>query len=261
MNDTKVTIFGKTVDISAASIEGRRSENEDSAGWIAKTRDGTSGEILGIKKIHSNASVKDEILFCILCDGMGGLSNGKAMSSEVVSRSIEWVQKSIFEDSQEVFIGYRNFLFFLEKELMEKYPQSGTTVVILFGYKGEWHSMHIGDSRCYSITKKNIWRTKDHSPVEKLYQTGLIEEFEMNTHPMKNVISAFIGGGHSTKLELNKLQNFKKSVLCSDGAYGYMTLDQFRCLILESQCAEEIVQCAYDLESKDNISVIQVNVE
>jgi len=255
----KITIFGTEREITAASTTGQRSENQDSVGWIAMTKNGTRGEIVDGKVIKNNTHSENEILFCILCDGMGGLEDGKAMSEAVVTESLSWVQKRKFDEPKDVFMGYRNYLHDLEKELMGKYPNSGTTVAVLFAYQNEWFSMHLGDSRIYTIHRGNIERTRDHSPVEELFRSGVISEDEMNDHPMKNMISSYVGGGKVSNLTFSELGNFDKAVVCSDGAYGYMSIEAFERLITSSDTADEIIAEAFSKGSKDNISAIVVN--
>lgn len=253
-----IVISGQRIALSVASITGRREENEDSAGWVAITDKGTCGEIANEGAIESDTISDNGLLFSIVCDGMGGLEHGKAVSTLVVKSSLEWIQKNRFEDADDIFIAYREFLHGLEEEIMSTYPKSGTTVVVCFFFRGKWYSMHIGDSRCYSLSKGKITRTRDHSPVEELFRSGFIDENEMNTHPMKNMISAYIGGGFSDKLILDSLDDPDLIILCSDGAYGYSDSVDFMEIIRSSQDSEKIVNTFLEKGSRDNITLISI---
>ena len=79
----------------------------------------------------------------------------------------------------------------------------------------------------------------------------------MNDHPMKNIISAYIGGGYASELVLDELGRFEIAVVCSDGAFSYMGIDEFKDLMTSSDDAEQIASKALELGSKDNISVIE----
>ena len=148
----RIDVFGSNFDVTSASIVGQRSENQDSAGWLAMTEKGIFGTDVDGNPIREFVGATDEIVFCIVCDGMGGLDNGKAVSSRVVSDSLEWIRRSIFDTPKDLFIGYRDHLCDLEKSLMSDYPKSGTTAAILFGFHGQWFSMHVGDSRVYTLS-------------------------------------------------------------------------------------------------------------
>lgn len=256
----QIQLFDGAISVDTASVTGPRLENEDSIGWIAISANSIVGETADRHPISKSSSIGKRMAFFIVCDGMGGLNNGKEMSRSVVDRSIDWVGKSLFEKAEDVFIGYRNYLSDLEKDLMSKYPKSGTTIAVAFYYDDEWYSMHLGDSRCYWITKGTITRTKDHSPVEEMYRAGIIDESEMHTHPMKNVISAFFGGGYSTKLEFDKLGKPDHTILCSDGLFGHLEPHDFASILSRNLSASQMVEEALITGSRDNVSIIDIKV-
>lgn len=105
-----INIFGKAISITVESITGKRQDNQDSAGWIVLTKSGIKGEITNKHIIDSDFASDDEILFCIVCDGMGGLENGQVVSSTVVNSSIDWVQNTVFQSTNDVIAKYEAFL-------------------------------------------------------------------------------------------------------------------------------------------------------
>lgn len=141
---------------------------------------------------------------------------------------------------------------------MSIYPDSGTTLEVFCGFENTWYTMTLGDSRCYTIEGDRITRTRDHSLVEELYRKGLIDESEINTHPMKNMISAFIGGGHASKLRLENVDKWDRAVICSDGACGCMADREFAEYIRNVEDSESLVKTAFDKGSKDNITAILI---
>lgn len=127
-----------------------------------------------------------------------------------------------------------------------------------FAFNDEWYSMHIGDSRCYSFSQGLVTRTRDHSPVEMLFRSGLIDEYEMNTHPMKNMISAYIGGGHADKLSVNKIVDPERILLGSDSIFVSTPTDVFEG-ILKKECEiSQLVDYALTYGSRDNISGVLI---
>jgi len=95
--------------------------------------------------------------------------------------------------------------------------------------------------------------------VEQLFRKGDIEEEEMNTHMLSNLITDFIGGDHSDSLIDDNLgKEWDSLTLCSDGAFGYMGLDAFKDLITGTNEASVIVDKAFEEGSTDNITVLRI---
>lgn len=250
----EIEIFGMRYDISAHCITGRRRENQDSFGWIAITDAGISGT-----ESPDNIPEGPEMFVAAVCDGMGGMPNGGDASRLVIERTMEWVGSVARTDLDSVASDYlEHALPNIEEELMSSFPGSGTTVSLLLGMGGEWMSIHIGDSRLYAIYRDgSVFRTEDHSPVEEMRKKGFISEDEMECHPMKNLITYYVGGDDHDRAERNTLGDWVCTVLCSDGAYGSMPGQEFIDLIRSSD-AEGIVDGCYDAGSSDNITVIRI---
>lgn len=75
---------------------------------------------------------------------------------------------------------------------------------------------------------------------------------------MKNMTSAFSGGGHASKPILEKVDKWDRAVICSDGACGRMADREFAELIRNVENSESLVKTAFDKGSKDNITAILV---
>lgn len=249
-----VHIFDSDFDITSCSITGRRSNNQDSFGWLAIIGDKCSGSI----SLESSSHGKD-MLVAIVCDGMGGLSYGKEASDFIVQKSLNWASSVNRNSLDEIISDFKeNVLPDIEKDLIVKYPDSGSTLSMLIGFDGQWVSLHLGDSRLYGINNDGTgFRTEDHAPVESLRKMGLISEDDMEKHPMKNMISYYVGGKHSNNLEIEKLSSWTSLVICSDGAYGCMSRNQFVNLFYRSD-AKKVVDACFENGSTDNITVISI---
>jgi len=91
-----------------------------------------------------------------------------------------------------------------------------------------------GDSRIYHLRNgKILWRSKDHSLVQHLIDTGEISEEEALNHPRKNIILRSINAStHISKIDLHHITNLKEGdylLLCTDGI-----LEQINDLVLSS---------------------------
>lgn len=101
----------------------------------------------------------------------------------------------------------------------------GTTGVLclLQGNQAIW--AHVGDSRLYIYQQGlPIYRTTDHSYVEKLYQNGQISRSEQDSHPMRNRITECLGvRDDEPTITISKPVTLKPGdilLLCSDGLWG-----------------------------------------
>lgn len=146
----------------------------------------------------------------------------------------------------------------VERKVMEHCPKGGTTLSLVIGVDGRWRSIHLGDSRCYAIRPDGeVFRTLDQSPVESMRVAGTITEDEMETHPMRNLISCYLGGGDADAAEVEDIPEWEFLVICSDGASGSMPRGDFRELIAGSDAAGIVQEC-YARGSSDNITVLRL---
>ena len=212
---TTFEIFGEEVAVSSASIKGCRKSNEDSIGWLAKTRMGMYDS-----EPYLSITTDDEMFLAVVCDGVGGMKNGDRASRMIVEGSMEWARTTDLIGLDDMCHNFKDFLSDLEKKMIEALPGSATTFVALLGTHEGWRSLHLGDSRCYAIGKDGYrFRTKDHSLVEKMFTYGLIEENRMNSHPQNNIITNYIGGNHVDCMQINNLEPWSIAILSSDGAH------------------------------------------
>ena len=140
-----------------------------------------------------------------------------------------------------------------------RHSGSGTTLSAVMSIGGSWVSAHLGDSRCYRVSGRGVWRTRDQSAVEDLFRAGMITEDEMNTHPRSNVMDVCMGLGEARRTVFDDLgDDWDRLVLCSDGAFGYMGAEDFRTVLGASGSAEDIVDAAYERGSTDNITAVLI---
>ncbi len=239
---TDYELFGNRYRVSSASIVGRRKDNQDSTG-LAVVKD----------------DLGEDMLMALVCDGMGGLKNGGEASRLVADRIVEWAKTVRRDDLDGVCRDFMaNRIQTIEKELRTKHEGSGTTLSMVIGMGGRWASLHLGDSRCYCLGNDGYeFRTKDHTPIEAMLDAGIIDESEIENHPMRNVVSKYVGGGFASDIEVQELKRWDELVLCTDGAYGCMPKKEFSRLIREND-AETIVHRCYEHGSQDNITAIKL---
>ena len=253
-----IELFGERFSVTAATDTGPRRDNQDTFAWVAVT----TGRMVGSNPNGDLEPVPDDrpdLLVAVVCDGMGGMNAG-AEASAIATRSVIERAKGADADDHDAFVeSIVDAISDADQMLEAMYPGTGTTVSVIAASHGVWTSIHLGDSRCYAVYPDRIWRTNDHSPVEAMRLSGLIDEDEMNEHPMSNLVSYFAGGGFSERTEAENIDaGWSKFVLCSDGAFGYMPPEEFREMARSAEDAETIVRLALERGGRDNTTVLQV---
>ena len=133
----------------------------------------------------------------IVCDGMGGHQKGEVASSVICKSLSEFVKK--YAPADEVFTDdrFKDGLATAVADLKAAVQtpgdeQMGTTLVFLYFHRGGCFAAHIGDSRYYHFrptTGEIVYRSKDHSLVAELYETGEITKAEQMTADCRNVLT------------------------------------------------------------------------
>lgn len=106
-----------------------------------------------------------------LCDGMGGLDKGGLASRVVVETVKDFFKNSTNLDELRNSIKVANAILY-KKSVADKISM-GTTCTVLYCIEGEYHILHIGDSRCYMKKGDDIKiLTKDHTVIQRYKDRG-----------------------------------------------------------------------------------------
>ena len=102
------------------------------------------------------------------------------------------------------------------------YPRT-TCVACLVQQDQAWW-IHLGDSRLYLLRNGTlVTRTRDHTPVEELLQSGAISADELRSHPLRNSVSRCLGGVRplpEISFGAAELRADDTLLLCSDGLWN-----------------------------------------
>lgn len=255
---TAVELLDESYTVAAATCGGRRGCNEDCFEWIASSDGRLSGETM-FGPVEPEDRGLPDFLMAVVCDGLGGMRDGEKASRFVVEGMVGWAASGGLT-SRNPAEGIVKAAMAVEDRLRSRHPFSATTMSVVTAVDGRWTSAHLGDSRCYAVYPDRIWRTRDHSKVERLYREGRITEDQMNTHPESNVMDRCMGVGDSMDTEVRDIEEgWGRLALCSDGAFGYMTVAEFGSILRGTPDASGIVEAAYDRGSTDNITVLTID--
>lgn len=165
----------------------------------------------------------------VVADGMGGHARGELAAQitiDSLSRSFLSHQSTINEPQE--FLEHAINQAHLEvvdagRSQTPPIDPRTTCVVCLVQADQAWWA-HVGDSRLYLLRGgKILKRTRDHTPVEELLQSGAIREDDIRKHPLRNSVSRCLGGKPKlpkTSFDQARLKPDDILLLCSDGLWS-----------------------------------------
>ncbi len=168
------------------------------------------------------------VLFAIVCDGMGGFDKGEVASASMVSAMLKWFENDFPSLGKDfLFDDVKNQWNIIIQSMNEKIMnygkldriKLGTTLSMILMFNDEYYIGHVGDSRIYKIADRIEILTEDHTLVNQKYKEGKITEDEIETDEERNVLLQCIGASRKVEPQFIK-GTFKKDdvfMLCSDG--------------------------------------------
>ena len=222
-----------------------REQNEDACGEVSAA----GGELL------------------VVCDGMGGHESGEVASRIAVDAIMQIFQNSPSSDPAErlkngFLVANQRILAHAEKAGLDG---MGTTAVAAFVKDGEAWIAHVGDSRCYHLRGDSVlWRTADHTRVQKMIDRGILTPEQAKTHEDANVVTRALGfarGEEQPEPDIaagRELRDGDLLLLCSDGLYDLVKDEEIAELGSEdepAEAAQRLVDLANRRGGHDNITV------
>lgn len=227
-----------------------------------------------IYPIEGKATENDRLF--LLCDGMGGHEHGEVASQSICkSLSSFLLQHAVASEGLEDKL-LSDALAYAYEELDKlavagDSRQMGTTLTLLYFHSNGCTAAHIGDSRIYHLRPSShtiLYKSRDHSLVYDLYQTGELTYEEMKTFPQKNVITrAMIAGDRNHPkpdvIHISDIQPGDYFYICSDGMLEQIEdeelLDIFAANVRDEEKRQMLISETSD--NKDNHSAYIVHIK
>jgi PPM family protein phosphatase len=160
-----------------------------------------------------------------VADGMGGHEAGEVASAIVQETISKQAQKQDpFSLTEAIQLSHKEILQSAERGVGAF--GMGSTVVALSSQGLDYEVAWVGDSRAYlwtdtEHTRELVQLTTDHSYVQLLFASGVIDEHEIENHPDKNIITQCLGMQELELVKVDKIQGRWQPnqwiLLCSDG--------------------------------------------
>jgi serine/threonine protein phosphatase PrpC len=211
----------------------------------------------------------------VLGDGLGGSSHGEVASQALIDTVNDELERHPMpiphpESFLEALILQAHYTIQEIGESRKPPINTGTTAVLCLVQEGMVWWAHAGDSRCYLFRNGiPLYRTKDHSYVEELYEQGQLTIEKKEKHPMRNLVTQCIGLNNiSPDVTVSKgvpLQKGDILLLCSDGFWEPLDDAQMGALIDQGSLNDSLNKLAERAEKasypkSDNTSAVALKV-
>ena len=186
----------------------------------------TNQDSMTVKVIHTR---QGEMVFAIVCDGMGGLQKGEVASATVIRAFERWVYQELPLLCKDLITDEKireqwEKIIFEQNEVMKAYGtrcgiRLGTTVVAMLFTQERYYLLNVGDSRAYELTKNVCQLTKDQTFVAREVELGNMTQEQAKQDPRRNVLLQCVGASEEVYPDFffGKVKENAVYLLCSDG--------------------------------------------
>tara|TARA_B100001029_G_C15001639_1_gene418446 strand:+ start:43 stop:696 length:654 start_codon:yes stop_codon:yes gene_type:complete len=174
-------------------------------------------------------------------DGMGGHKKG-----EVASELASSVMKKEYENLISYVEEANKTIYEYQENNTDSEGMGTTMTVIEIDEDGVLHVAHVGDSRCYVLSKRKLIKLTE----------------DENVPGYQNVLLQALGTKKKLSIQTKDIRLFKGDVvlLCTDGLYNELGEEYLKKKLQEGISAETLVSEVLLQEPKDNITAIIINI-
>ena len=249
-----------------------RKNNEDS--FLGLQFD--AREIFRLGKFGDASLEKNDLTFAV-CDGMGGAKAGEYASQIAVEKITTLLPRAFQQSASGLNAGFSDVLTELYTQVHRALVYLGrsydechgmqTTMSLCWFTPGWMYFGHIGDSRIYHLPrKKNVIKqlTEDDTHVGWLFRQGKLNEYELRTHPRRNVLQRALGGENQfvePQVGAVACERGDIFLLCTDGLIDGLFDGQLVELLREKDVsAQKLVAASLVNSGRDNTTALVVQV-
>lgn len=236
----------------------------------------TNQDSLMVKKIRT---AHGNMVFAILCDGMGGLEKGEVASATVVNAFNTWLLRDFPKSLEhgldgEVVQRQWNSIIVEQNEKIMSYGRRqkvrlGTTVVAMLFTEENYYILNVGDSRAYELGKKIELLTLDQTVVADEVRRGILTKEQAEVDSRRNILLQCVGASQRIIPDFIKGRIKKDTVymLCSDGFRHEITQEEMMQVFHPASLVDvntmkesslRLIELNKSRNEIDNISVILV---
>ncbi len=206
------------------------------------------------------------IILAVVCDGVGGSTDGVMASRSVVDHVIGgfWAHLNEYEkekkSGQELFEKLTGVLCHANHQIYEKSRKrscsTGTTASVFFLLGKRYHILNVGDSRVYWTNGNSMYRTKDQT----LYEAKLRNK-EKPLEKDSHVLMQSVGSQQYLKPDYygGEVKGDLSVLMMTDGAYRNFNQKEIYQYCLNGN-VQELKKQAIRRKEQDNLSCIWLSI-
>ncbi len=170
-----------------------------------------------------------QLVFAILCDGMGGLQKGELASASVIHAFRSWcggrLEALLLNGLQDGDIRreWTQVITDCNERIKaygkEKGVRLGTTATVFLLTEDRYYVANVGDSRAYELQARVTQITRDQTLVAREIELGHLKPEQAETDPRRSVLLQCIGASEAVYADFFFGTPSENAVylLCSDG--------------------------------------------
>ena len=224
---------------------------------------------------------RGEVLFALVCDGMGGYADGELASKILIETFENWFKCDFPYVIYDVNFSYEKLfkqwgrIIYECNEKLVKYGKKqgislGSTLTAVLFVENEYFMAHVGDSRAFVITPDKVYQmTRDQSVVAEAVRRGEITPEQAKTDRRRNMLLECIGVTPYIQplFYTGKYREKDTFLLCSDGFWHNLTEEELIRYLGGSQFKEDrelymrlnyLIELDKSRGEKDNLSAIAI---
>ncbi len=227
---------------------GQRNSQQDSYGYAEKRMKGGAGSRV----------------LAVVADGMGGLSDGERISSEVVESFINDynVSDPTCDPWELLYQLVQNAAGVVNNDLgPEGIGKCGSTVAAVCVSGGLLYFVSVGDSHIYLWRDQVLYQlNKDHNyaaVLDEQVKKGEISQNEALTDPNRAALTSYIGMGELTEIDQGEgpveLMRGDRILLMSDGVFGTIPTNEINGILSTQSSGESCGAMEYAIRIADRM--------
>lgn len=194
------------------------------------------------------AAYASQGVLALVADGMGGLANGKAISSVLVNTFLHGFDAvREYPCEQEILLDLAVRANYAINERFRNTERSGSTLVAVLLRKGYLNYLSVGDSRIYLFRNGALLQlNREHIFQEELALKAINREVpiaQVTKDRQAHALTSFFGDGILAHMDRNnegiRLLPGDRILLCSDGVFGTLSQRQ-----MEYALSSELTEAA-----------------
>jgi len=202
--------------------------------------------------------VSDGMCLVIVCDGLGGYSNGHKAAEMCVKDIIQLYGEKISVDIIESQLSRTNDEIKYFQGTDREHSNMSTTVAGLYINGDDYIAFNVGDTRIYRYRSYLSQISTDHSKWQDQLDLGLIPDAGM-----ESILTRCIGGQFAKpEIVQGKDRVFigDEYIICTDGIWGVLDTEVFERVLSQKLSTADAAATLMDLakknNSQDNLSII-----